>query len=239
MPFRTLRPGKDKPRLTTEQKRAARRVSELSRIYWHQYPHGLPHNGLGVKYCRYMCRTMAFLPDDRRKKWLEQHADWMNAPTRDYILSLGPHWYYPRPLGQYLELYDEDREKLEAWSVEAIDVTEKERRMINKEKHRQAQGRRRRKNGAKPQSQSERRTRPWEALKISESTYYRRKKRDSISSRPSLTISKSDEVLSPAPSEPHATAVAGADIIHLFPRIKHPTPSSRAREDVPLLRMAA
>ena len=100
MPLKTLQRGKDKPRLTTDQKRAARRVSELSRIYRHQYPKGLPHNGLGVKYAKYMCRTMAFLPDDRRKKWLDRNADWMNAPTRDYILSLGPYWYYPRPLGQ-------------------------------------------------------------------------------------------------------------------------------------------
>ena len=91
MPLRTLQRGKDKPRLTTDQKRAARRVSELSKIYWHQYPHGLPHNGLGVKYAKYICRTMAFLPDDGRKKWLDQHAPWMDATTRDYVLSLGPY----------------------------------------------------------------------------------------------------------------------------------------------------
>ena len=250
MPLRTLQRGKDKPRLTTDQKRAARRVSELSKIYWHQYPHGLPHNGLGVKYAKYICRTMAFLPDDGRKKWLDQHAPWMDATTRDYVLSLGPYWYSLKSLGQHLELYDEDREKLKAWSVGAIDVTEKERRMINKEKNRNAQERRRRKNGAKPQAQSERRAKPWIEAGISRATYYRRKNRETISSRPSLSISRSDEAVSPfkpqvaatlpaVPSEPHTPAVAGSNIIQLFPRTKHPPQCSCARDDVPPLRLAA
>ena len=275
MPLKTLQRSKDKPRLTRDQIRAARRVSELSWIYRHQYPHGLPHNGLGVKYAKYICRTMAFLPNDRRRQWLDQNADWMDAPTRDYILSLGPYWYAPASLGNRLELYDEDREKLEAWSIEAVGITKEQRHMINREKNRKAQERRRRKNGAKPQAQSERRARPWEAMKISESTYYRRKKRDTISSRPSLTYSKNDKVLSsakpqsaatlrPAPSEPHASplpgrnipdmqqqepqgtsephtpTVAGSNIIQLFPQINHsPMQCSRAREDIPLLRLAA
>jgi hypothetical protein len=75
----------DKPRLTTFQKRAARRVKELSRIYQAQYPNGLPHNGLGVNYAKYICRTMAFLPDDRRAQWLDRHAAWIISPeTRSF-----------------------------------------------------------------------------------------------------------------------------------------------------------
>jgi hypothetical protein len=50
MPLRTLQRGKDKPYLTEGQKQAARRVGDLSRIYRDQYPNGLPHNDVGVKY---------------------------------------------------------------------------------------------------------------------------------------------------------------------------------------------
>jgi hypothetical protein len=181
----------------------------LNRIYYQQFPNGLPHNGLGVKYARYMCRTMAFLPDDRRAEWLAENAAWIDPSTRDYVLSLGAYWYSDRSLGQHLELYDEDRERLMAWSMKAIDVSDEERKVINKAKNRHSQERRRRKNGAKPQAQSERRTKPWEALGISESTFRRRKRkqRDSISSRPSLIDSTNDELLSPAPmSQPQGTA---------------------------------
>jgi len=178
--------GRDRPYLTRDQIKAANRVTELSRIYRDQYPKGLPHNGLGVKYCKYMVRTMAFLPDDRRERWLERNGAWMDATTRGYLLRLGPHWYSPRSLGESLELYDEDRERLEAWTIKAFDVSDEEREVINQEKNRQAQERRRRKSGAKPQAHSERRTKPWEPMGISESTYRRRKRknRDSISSRP-------------------------------------------------------
>ena len=90
MPLRTLQTSKDKPFLTEGQKHAARRVGDLSRIYRHQYPNGLAHNGLGVKYAKYICRTMAFLPDDRRERWLDRYADWMDVVVRDSILSLRP-----------------------------------------------------------------------------------------------------------------------------------------------------
>ncbi len=101
---------------------------------------------------------MAFLPNDRRAQWLDRHAAWLNAETRDYILSLGPYWYADRSLGNKLELYNEDRERLETWSIEAIDVSYEERQMINREKNRQAQGKRRRKQGAKPRGESASRT---------------------------------------------------------------------------------
>ena len=250
--LKTLQPGKDKPRLTRDQTRAARRVSELSKIYWHQYPHGLPHNGLGVKYAKYMLRTIAFLPNDRRKQWLDQHADWMDAPTRDYLLSLGPYWYAPASLGNKLELDDEDREKLQAWSIEAMDVRKERRHMINLEKNRKAQERRRRKNKAKPRAESLSQTKPWADEGISRRTWERRRRKagDANPSRPSLTYSRNDELASPcepqvaatlpaAPSEPHTVSVAGSNIIQLFQRTKHSAPCSRAREDIPRLRMAA
>jgi hypothetical protein len=63
----------DKPRLTVFQQRA---------FYHAQFPKGLPHSGQGVKYAKYICRTMAFLPNDRRAQWLDRHAAWISPETR-------------------------------------------------------------------------------------------------------------------------------------------------------------
>jgi hypothetical protein len=170
---------KDKPHLTADQQRAARRSAELSRVYFRQYPHGLPANRLGVKYARYMCRTMAFLPDDRRELWLNKHALWMNADTRARILRLGPYWYSPRSLGQHLELDDDTRDAASAWSIAACNVTEEERAQFRRDKRTAAEALRRRQNGAKPraeyEAQSLSRTKPWEAEGISRRTWYRRR----------------------------------------------------------------
>jgi hypothetical protein len=167
----------DKPRLTNEQGRAQRRVGELAKVYRDQYPKGLPHNSVGVKYAKYICRTLAFLPRDDRAKWLDRNAAWLDADTRDYILSLGPYWYNDRSLGDHLELYDEDRERLGIRTIEACDVTFEQRKEINRDKEVRRLEKRRRQNGAKPREQylaeSLSRTKPWEADKISRATWYR------------------------------------------------------------------
>lgn len=206
---------RDKPRLTTDQKRAARRVLELKRIYYRQYANGLPHNGLGVKYAKYLLRTMAFLPDDRREEWLSRHGQWIDPATRAYLLRLGPYWYSPRSLGEHLELDDETREAARAWSIEACGVTKEERQVINLEKDRSRQERRRRKNGAKPQDQSLSRTKPWLLAGFKCRRTWERHGKPGVasSSEPSLILSKPDEVAttldtaSPAtPSQPHCSA---------------------------------
>jgi hypothetical protein len=213
---------KDKPRLTTDQKRAARRVLELKRIYHLQYPNGLPHNGLGVKYVKYLLRTMAFLPDDQREKWLSRYGQWIDPATRSYLLSLGPYWYAQRSLGDHLELADADREAAMAWSIEASGVTKEEREVINREKDRLWQERRRRRNGAKPQARSLSRTQPWLADGISRSAWERRRRKANAasSSLPSLYIRKPDEVAAshdtaspPAPRQPRGSSrIAGITI---------------------------
>jgi hypothetical protein len=124
-----------------------------------------------------MCRTMAFFETVAgREKWLDHWAPWLDANERAVIAGSSAHWYSKKSLGDHLELYDEDRERLKAWSIAACDVSKEKREEINRVKNKQAQERYRRKRGAKPQAQSERRTKPWMALKISESTYRRRKR---------------------------------------------------------------
>jgi hypothetical protein len=195
-PYRVVRRfqrSPDKQRLTTEQGRAQRRVGELAKIYKDQCPHGLPHNALGVKYARYMCRTLAFLPRDDRAKWLNRNADWIDRDTRDNILSLGPYWYAPRSLGDHLELYDEDRERLGIRTIEACDVTIEQRTEINEVKKHRRQEKWRRKSGAKPReqylSESLSRTKPWKAEKISRRTWERRRKAAAVASPRRSSIS--------------------------------------------------
>jgi hypothetical protein len=156
--------GKDKQFLTSEQKRAMGRVAQLTRIYREQYPDGLPHNKLGVKYARYMCRTLAFFDSiEGRERWLDRYAPWINAELHAKLAGLSAYWYWGRSLGQHLELYDEDRERLEAWTIEAVDVTKEQRKTINLEKRKKSWERYRRKQGIKPREQSASRTKPWEA----------------------------------------------------------------------------
>jgi hypothetical protein len=155
--------GPDKPFRTAMQMQALRRVADLTRIYRDQYPNGLPHNGIGVKYARYMCRTLAFFePIDRREKWLDRYASWMDGATRVKLVGMSCHWYSKKSLGHHLELYDEDRERLKAWTIEATDVDEDKREAINKEKHRKTLERARRKKGIKSHDQSISRQKPWE-----------------------------------------------------------------------------
>jgi hypothetical protein len=146
--------GKDKPYRTREQLKALRRVKELTLIYSEQYPNGLPHNKLGVKYARYMCRTLAFFETiERRERWLDRYTPWMDANKRAAILDMAPHWYSQRSLGQHLELYDEDRERLGIRTIEAVDVSEEQREDINAEKGLKSDEKYRRNIGIKPRDE--------------------------------------------------------------------------------------
>jgi len=156
--------GHDKQFHTPDQLKAMARVAHLTSIYRDQYPGQLPDNEVGFKYARYMCRTLAFFQSvEHREKWLERYAPWMGDDDRAELAGTSAYWYSSRSLGQHLELYDEDRERLKAWMVEAVDVTPEQRKAINKEKHRKVQERARRESGARPHELSVSRTRQWEA----------------------------------------------------------------------------
>jgi hypothetical protein len=166
-----------KPILTHDQRRAARRAAELNRIYWDKFPDRLlPYNDLGRKWCEYMMRTMAFLTENRRPHWLKKHAPWLSDHERDHLLTVGPRWHSGAWLGQWLELDFETRERLKAWSIKPCDKTDDELRKIRREKDRQRKEADRRANGVSPRGEPLSRTKPWEALGMSRSEWYRRGK---------------------------------------------------------------
>jgi hypothetical protein len=169
----------DGPLRTRQQWRAQRRVGDLMRVYRDQFPKGLPHNALGIKYARYVCRTLAFDPIDTRQQWLDRNTPWlMGTEQRAKILALGPYWYADRSLGQHLEFYDEDRERLQAWTIEAVDVDADERKARNAAKHAKREEQRRRNARVQPRDQylaanSKSGTQPWKALNMSRAKFYR------------------------------------------------------------------
>jgi hypothetical protein len=180
MPLHIFQRGPDKPFRTTQQLQALRRINDLTRIYRDQYPAGLPHNGLGFKYAKYMIRTKAFVDSlAKREKWLDRYAPFLSADERTKILGYSPHWYSDKSLGDHLELYDEDRERLQAWTIAACDVTREERDAINVEKNRRRQEQHRRKNQSKPRAEylaEVKGTEPWKDEGVSRATWYRRRK---------------------------------------------------------------
>jgi hypothetical protein len=145
----------DRPHLTSEQGRARRRVNELKRFYYDRFPDGmLPNNELGVKYARYMARTMAFSPIDEREAWLDRYAPWLiGTAHRVKILRLGPFYYSRFALGERLELDAEDRERLGIITIEPSGFTPEQCEQRKREKAAKRQEKRRRKDGAKPRHQ--------------------------------------------------------------------------------------
>jgi hypothetical protein len=211
--------GKDKPRLTDMQKRAGLRAKHLSWIYFDKYPRGLPHNKIGVNFAKYMVRTMAFLPDDRRAQWLDRHAPWLDPATRDYFLRLGPYWYNDRSLGHNIELDDADRERLQVWTIEARDVSYEERQEINRAKDRKRKEKRRRKDGARPRDQSISGTKPWLAAGYRcRRTWERHGKPVANSSAPSLISNTKDELA----TNPESTASTGHPVLAANPAGNRP-----------------
>lgn len=85
-----------------------------------------------------------------------------------------------RELARLLNLTSKEREELEVWRLGAVDKTEAqlkidaERRA--RERSKKAKRAKRLAEGAKPQAESERRTKPWEEYGLSRATWYRRKK---------------------------------------------------------------
>ena len=89
MPFKQRK--KDQPHRTNQQWKAQRRFGELMRLMHRYYPNGLPHNGAGYKFAKYVCRTLAFDPIDRRAEWLNRNALWLDGADRSRLLSYGPY----------------------------------------------------------------------------------------------------------------------------------------------------
>jgi hypothetical protein len=160
----------------------AKRVAELNALYWHRFPERiLPDNELGRKWARYIVRTMAALPTDRRTEWLNRHAPWLAGLERNKLLAMGPWWYSAQSLGDRLELGHELRAVLEVTTVRPHDITWAELQAHNKRSEARKARDRRQAKGCKTRDEylavnSISRTRPWEAFGIKRRAWERRGK---------------------------------------------------------------
>jgi hypothetical protein len=166
MPTKFKQRDKDQPHRTNQQWRAQRRFGELMRLMHRYYPNGLPHNGAGYKFAKYVCRTLAFDPIDRRESWLDRNAAWLDGSKgRAKLLSYGPYWYGKWSLGDNLELHDIDRMELDIRTIEAFDVTPEQREADNDRKNRERGDKNRRATGVQTRDEylakCKSHTKPW------------------------------------------------------------------------------
>jgi hypothetical protein len=180
MPFKQR--NKDQPHRTNQQWMAQRRFGELMRLMHRYYPNGLLHNGAGYKFAKYVCRTLAFDPIDRRADWLDRNALWLDSSDRGRLLSYGPYWYGKWSLGDNLELHDIDRMELDIRTIEAFDVTPEQREADNLKKNRERGDKNRRAAGVQTRdrylAKCKSRTKPWLAAGFNcRSTWERHQKK--------------------------------------------------------------
>ena len=156
---------KDQPHRTRQQWKAQRRFGELMRLMHRYHPNGLPHNGAGYKFAKYVCRTLAFDPIDRRADWLDRNALWLDSSDRGRLLTFGPYWYGKWSLGDNLELHDIVRMELDIRTIEAFDVTPEEREADNLRKDRERRDKKRRDAGVQTREEylakCKSHTKPW------------------------------------------------------------------------------
>jgi hypothetical protein len=167
------------------------RLCELAEAF--EAYHGsktLPATPGGVADLKLMVQHILFVHRDdspcaAARDWAAVRAPWCNEEDLDLIIDeIGPfpHFMKDDELAEALEVTDEIRARYGWRTIGAIDVDEEQRKAINREKDRKRKEAKRRANGVEPREQfeakSKARTKPWVALGVSESTYYRRLKKE-------------------------------------------------------------
>jgi hypothetical protein len=105
-------------------------------------------------------------------------------------------------LACFLGVTYEVRQKLGLTTIGSINVRKRARIELRKRRDRLAKERRRRERGARPQSQSLSRTRPWETLKMSRRQWYRNRKLQlGTTSSTADSISSDDKTVPPESSQ--------------------------------------
>ncbi|MBN9039851.1 MAG: hypothetical protein J0H38_01070 [Rhizobiales bacterium] len=177
------------------------RSSELERLFKHRYGDMLPDDDAGRDDLFVMLCHLARCHDAKRKMtgWARRWAPWFGDEERNLLVAriLGsPHTWKPDTLAHKLGLTMADRMQLRIKTIGAVDLDQqgrKARRALNDKKHKEAK---RRAAGAIPRAEYEAnsfsRTKPWEAVGMSERTW-RRKGKPTLASQ--TTLSGLSEVL--------------------------------------------
>lgn len=159
---------------------ATLRVCELNRLFFTRYRGDLlPDDDDGRDSIAIMLAHLAMLaePSLRIHDWLRRCAPWLSdieaAPMIERAIAKPITWKADT-LAKRLNLDDAERSKLLIKTIGAIDCTKAMRVRRRRQRKRLAKEAQRRASGAKSQSTSASRMKPWKKLGVSRATWYRR-----------------------------------------------------------------
>jgi hypothetical protein len=158
---------------------ATLRICELNRLFFTRYRgRRLPNDDDGRDNIFIMVNHLVMLADPqlRTRDWFRQWAPWFSEREAESLIErtiIRPIKWKADTLAKRLNLADAERSKLAIKTIGAIDCTKAQRASKRRQQKRLAKEAKRRAAGAKAQSRSASRTKPWEDLSISRSTWYR------------------------------------------------------------------
>ena len=155
------------------------RIRDLERFILDRYGSTLPNDDAGAEDALTMLHHLAHRrdPERRMRIWLRDHAPEFSEGLTCHLIGKAmrrPLKWKADKLGALLGLTDATRERLGITTIGAIDCTKAERETRRKEEDAARHRELREKAGAKPQTSSAARNKPWEPLGISKATYYRK-----------------------------------------------------------------
>lgn len=157
------------------------RTADLTKILGHRYGGGslyvLPDDDAGrddlqIVVDNYSYSNPAILP-----KVLKSRAPWLSPAERDKLAARRrPLLASAKSLAEALNLTEAERVKLKIRTIAAVDVTEEQRKELQRQRRRELQRKRRCKQTRDDYLEEHRisREKPWEAEGISRRTWYRR-----------------------------------------------------------------
>lgn len=165
------------------------RMREMERLFSHRYGDRLPSDDAGMEDLVLAANQIAQMDgnaEDHILRWALEWAPWL-YDRKDIApvlfarrIAQNPRRYKADTLAALLNLTMSSRTALGITTIGAVDCNKRQRAELRRDRKRTYAEAQRRANGAKPRAQYEAeslsRTRPWEAMGMSRSTWYRRGK---------------------------------------------------------------
>jgi len=177
------------------------RLANLRKLLRERCGHTLPDDDAGREYLFELLLPISVGPhaDIKMPNAIEVWAPWMQKDEATQIIdhiNRMPIWERKpkaRELGERLRVINPERERLKLWTIAPCDMSQKGMTWWRKHKDKARKRRLRQLSGAKSQTTSTSRSKPWTQLGISRASWYRR--RETTSSEVKLT-STEDKLVS-------------------------------------------
>jgi hypothetical protein len=164
-----------------------RRLKEMQRLFFRRFGgQRLPYDETGLDYLEIVAHHIAHLGGDAFQNILDWAFTWMpqislaqaEALAEEVLAAAEPEKFKAGRLGWRLKLTDMERARLAITTIRAIDMSSADMKERRKRKDRERKARKRQQERASrpPKAEPLYRTRPWEALGMSQATWYRKGK---------------------------------------------------------------